>query len=183
MFHFLHGKVQKIWSESLIISNNFGIQALYTGNQKEWDFFLYPYMDENRKSVFYFAFDTREQKSNFKQMLKISGVWPKTAFQICQLPTGELKAAIETLDAKFFQQIPGIWPKLAKKIILELKGTFDLQQAESIDTKHKIFKSVVKTLKNLGYDATKVQEVLRTYEGNLDQADLSEVVKWTISRL
>lgn len=116
-------------------------------------------------------------------MLKISGVWPKTAFQICQLPTGELKAAIETLDAKFFQQIPGIWPKLAKKIILELKGTFDLQQAERIDTKHKVFKSVVKTLKNLGYDATKVQEVLRTYKGNLDQADLSEVVKWTISRL
>ena len=97
--------------------------------------------------------------------------------------SAQLKAAIETLDAKFFQQIPGIWPKLAKKIILELKGTFDLQQAESIDTKHKIFKSVVKTLKNLGYDATKVQEVLRTYEGNLDQADLSEVVKWTISRL
>ena len=116
-------------------------------------------------------------------MLKISGVWPKTAFQICQLPSGELKEAIDKLDAKFFQQIPGIWPKLAKKIILELKGTFDLQQAESIDTKHKIFKSVVKTLKNLGYDATKVQEVLRTYEGDLDQADLSEVVKWTISRL
>ena len=116
-------------------------------------------------------------------MLGISGVWPKTAFQICQLPSLELKEAIETLDAKFFQQIPGIWPKLAKKIILELKGTFDLQQAESIDTKHKIFKSVVKTLKNLGYDATKVQEVLRNYEGDLDQADLSEVVKWTISRL
>jgi len=42
---------------------------------------------------------------------------------------------------------------------------------------------VVKTLKNLGYDATKVQEVLRNYEGDLDQTDLSEVVKWTISRL
>lgn len=183
MFHFLHGKVQKIWSEILIISDNFGIQALYAGTQKEGDFFLYPYMDENRKSVFYFAFDNQDQKSSFEQMLKISGVWPKTAFQICQLPSGELKEAIDKLDAKFFQQIPGIWPKLAKKIILELKGTFDLQQAESIDTKHKIFKSVVKTLKNLGYDATKVQEVLRNYEGDLDQADLSEVVKWTISRL
>ena len=63
MFYFLHWKVQKIWSESLIISDNFGIQALYAGTQKEWDFFLYPYMDENRKSVFYFAFDCKRKRT------------------------------------------------------------------------------------------------------------------------
>lgn len=183
MFHFLRWKVQKIWSESLILTDTFGIQTLYAGSQREGDFFLYPYLDENRKSVFYFAFDTFEQKGSFEQMLKISGVWPKTAFQICQLPLWELKEAIEKLDAKFFQQIPGIGPKLAKKIILELKGTFDLAQAESIDSKHKIFKSVVKTLKNLWYEATKVESVLKTYEGDLDQADMTELVKWTISRL
>jgi len=47
---------------------------------------LYPYLDEGKKSVFYFAFDTLEQKQNFEQMLKVSGVGPKTAFQIAQIP-------------------------------------------------------------------------------------------------
>ena len=183
MFHFLHGKVQKIWSESLIISDNFGIQALYAGNQKEWDFFLYPYMDENRKSVFYFAFDTLEQKQNFEQMLKVSGVGPKTAFQIAQIPIWELAGAIENLDTKLFQSIPWIGPKLAKKIILELKGNFQLSQASSIDVNQKLFKAVVKSLKNLGYDGQNVKAILSQYQWDLDKADLAEVVKWVISQL
>jgi Holliday junction DNA helicase RuvA len=54
-------------------------------------------------------------------MLKISGIGPKTAFQIVQLPKESLENAIKTLDAKFFQAIPGIGPKSAKKILLELK--------------------------------------------------------------
>ncbi len=93
----------------------------YAGSKNEGDFFLYPYLDEQKKSVFYFAFDTFEQKESFEQMLKISGVGPKTAFQIVQIPVEELARAIEQLDTKLFQSIPGIGPKLAKKIILELK--------------------------------------------------------------
>ena len=67
------------------------------------------------------SFDIFEQKEAFEQMLKISGVGPKTAFQIVQIPVEELARAIEQLDTKLFQSIPGIGPKLAKKIILELK--------------------------------------------------------------
>lgn len=93
----------------------------YAGSKNEGDFFLYPYLDEQKKSVFYFAFDIFEQKESFEQMLKISGVGPKTAFQIVQIPVEELARAIEQLDTKLFQSIPGIGPKLAKKIILELK--------------------------------------------------------------
>jgi hypothetical protein len=64
----------------------FGVQVAYAGGQLEGEFFLYPYLDEGKKSVFYFAFDTLEQKQNFEQMLKVSGVGPKTAFQIAQIP-------------------------------------------------------------------------------------------------
>ena len=93
----------------------------YAGSKNEGDFFLYPYLDEQKNSVLYFAFDAFEQKESFQQMLKISGVGPKTAFQIVQIPVEELARAIEQLDTKLFQSIPGIGPKLAKKIILELK--------------------------------------------------------------
>ena len=61
------------------------------------------------------------QREAFEQMLKMSGVGPKTAFQIVQIRLEELARAIEQLDTKLFQSIPGIGPKLAKKIILELK--------------------------------------------------------------
>jgi len=54
-------------------------------------------------------------------MLKVSGIGPKTAFQIVQLPKESFLQAIKTVDVKFFQSIPGIGPKSAKKILLELK--------------------------------------------------------------
>ena len=116
-------------------------------------------------------------------MLKVSGVGPKTAFQIAQIPIWELAEAIENLDTKLFQSIPWIGPKLAKKIILELKGNFQLSQASSIDVNQKLFKAVVKSLKNLGYDGQNVKAILSQYQWDLEKADLAEVVKWVISQL
>jgi hypothetical protein len=53
---------------------------------------------------------------------------------------------------------------LAKKIILELKGNFQLSQASSIDVNQKLFKAVVKSLKNLGYDGQNVKAILSQYQ-------------------
>lgn len=183
MFHFFVWSLKKIKSEAFLVNPHFWVQVTYAGNQKEGEFFLYPYLDEQKKSVFYFAFDTFEQKESFEKMLKISGVGPKTAFQIVQIPIDELARAIEQLDTKLFQTIPGIGPKLAKKIILELKGNFQLQEAFDIGQNQKLFKSVVKSLKNLGYDAARVKEVLASYPEPLENKDLSEVVKWVIGKL
>lgn len=183
MFHFFIWKIKKIKSEIFLVNSSFWIQVFYAGKQQQGEFFLYPYIDENKKSVFYFAFDHFEEKEAFEKMLKISGVGPKTAFQTIQIPLAELSEAIEHLDTKVFQTIPGIWPKLAKKIILELKGNFKLDEAMGINQDQKIFKSVVKSLKNLGYDAQQVKSVLTTYPENLEKADLAEVIKWVIWKL
>lgn len=91
------------------------------GAKKRGIFFSIPIWMNKRSQFFILLFEYFEQKEAFEQMLKISGVGPKTAFQIVQIPVEELARAIEQLDTKLFQSIPGIGPKLAKKIILELK--------------------------------------------------------------
>lgn len=116
-------------------------------------------------------------------MLKVSGVGPKTAFHIVQIPLEELKEAIDKLDTKLFQTIPGIGPKLAKKIILELKGSFNLSEAVGIEKGQKVFKTVVKSLSNLGYESQRIKEVLATYPGNLEQEDLADIIKRVIKQL
>ncbi len=183
MFHYFTGELKKIKSESFLVNSSFWVQVNYAGTQKKGDFFLYPYLDDQKKSVFYFAFDTFEQKEAFEKMLKISGVWPKTAFQIVQIPIDELASAIDQLDSKVFQSIPGIWPKLAKKIILELKGSFQLTEAISMDQNQKLFKAVVKSLQNLGYEAARIKEVLKTYPHKLEKDQLAEVMKWVIKEM
>lgn len=183
MFHYFTGELKKIKSEAFLVNPSFWIQVHYAGNQKKGDFFLYPYLDDQKKSVFYFAFDSFEQKEAFEKMLKISGVWPKTAFQIVQIQISELATAIDQLDTKVFQSIPGIGPKLAKKIIIELKGSFKLTEAFEVEQDQKLFKAVVKSLQNLGYEVARVKEVLKTYPHKLEKDQLAEIVKWVIKEM
>jgi Holliday junction resolvasome RuvABC DNA-binding subunit len=52
----------------------FGIQIQYLGAKNQGEFFLYPYLDDNKKTIIYFCFDTAEQKTLFESLLKINGV-------------------------------------------------------------------------------------------------------------
>ena len=183
MIHYFSWEVKKIWNEVFLKNSSFGIQVLYSWSQTQWDFFIYPYFDDQRKTFGYFAFDTLEQKTSFESLLKISWVWPKTAFQIVQLPLNELKDAVENLDAKFFQSIPGVGPKMAKKIVLELKDNVQIFEAVQVDQDQKLFKSVTKSLQNFGFESSRVKELLRNYPEKLTEENLPNVVKWVISEM
>ncbi|MDR0860760.1 MAG: hypothetical protein LBO09_07505 [Candidatus Peribacteria bacterium] len=74
MFHFFHGTLQRSSALTLLKNDLFGIQVSYAGKQTTGDFFLYPHLDDTKKTVFYFAFDTPAQKQLFESLLKISGI-------------------------------------------------------------------------------------------------------------
>ena len=160
-----------------------GIQVHYLGNQNQGEFFLYPYIDDNKKTIFYFCFDTIKQKVLFESLLKINGVWPKTAFQISQLPQENIQQALKNVDVKFFQAIPGIGPKSAKKILLQLKGTFDIEDMQRMDIDQKIYKNIITSLKGFGYSADSIKSTLQKYEGTVSKDNMSEVIKWIISQM
>jgi len=87
------------------------------------------------------------------------------------------------MDTKFFQAIPGIGPKSAKKIILELKGTINLADMHTIELDQKLFKDIVKSLKGFGYDTDSVKSALSKYEGTLSKENMGEVIKRVISQI
>ncbi|HBB04014.1 TPA: hypothetical protein DCZ39_03910 [Patescibacteria group bacterium] len=64
-----------------------------------------------------------------------------------QLPPENLKQALKNVDVKFFQAIPGIGPKSAKKIVLQLRGTFDVEDIQRMDIDQKLYKNIVTSLK------------------------------------
>ncbi len=183
MFHLITWKVTPLWTKKYIQNQVFGIEAFYLWNQSDWNFFLYPYLDDNKKTIIYYAFDTINQKTVFEDMLKISGIGPKTAFQIVQLPAESLQNAIKTLDAKFFQSIPGIWPKSAKKILLELKWSINFDEVQSIDMDQKLYKDIIKSLKNFWYDTEKIKTTLQSYPEKITKSNMSEVIKWVIGKI
>jgi len=183
MFHCFIGNIRHIGGEILLSNDMFGIHIQYIGKQNQGEFFLYPYLDDTKKTIIYYAFDTIDQKTTFVTLLKISGVGPKTAFQISQLPKENLQNALKNVDVKFFQAIPWIWPKSAKKILLQLRGTFDVEDIQRMDIDQKLYKNIVSSLKGFGYSADQVKDTLQKYEWTITKDNVSQVIKRIISQI
>ena len=185
MLHYITWSIQQIDSSNILIINpTFGIQALYNGKQKtKGEFFLFPYMDENLKTVSYFAFDTIQQKNAFSQMLKISGVGPKTAFGIANMDPKTLQNAIETFDVKTLQWIPWVWPKTAKRLLVELKSTLTKKDVAKLTIDDKLLRSIVQSMKSHGFNANDIKKKLADCSIPLDKDHLPDILKWLISNV
>lgn len=185
MFHYIVGSVQKLDDTTVfIVTPTFGVQALYSGSQKnKGEFFLFPYMEENLKTISYFAFDSMQDKKTFEQMLKISWVGPKTAFGIANMDQKILKNAVENFDIKPLQKIPWVGPKTAKRLLVELKSTLTKKDISKLTIDEKLFKSIVSSLKSQGYDAVSIKKELRNCPISLDKEHLPEIMKWLLSVL
>ncbi len=70
-----------------------------------------------------FGFLTNDERSTFRQLVKISGVGPRTALSILSgLSVAELAAAVSRQESGRLVKVPGIGKKTAERLLLELKG-------------------------------------------------------------
>lgn len=70
-----------------------------------------------------FGFLTAEERATFRQLVKITGVGPRTALSILSgLSVGELAQAVSQQQAGRLVKVPGIGKKTAERLLLELKG-------------------------------------------------------------
>lgn len=68
-----------------------------------------------------YGFATREEKELFLMLITISGIGPKMAITILSgASPAQFKARIQAGDEKALRLIPGIGPKTAKRILVEL---------------------------------------------------------------
>jgi holliday junction DNA helicase RuvA len=70
-----------------------------------------------------FGFGSHEERSTFKQLIKISGVGARTALSILSgMSVADLAQAITLQEAGRLIKVPGIGKKTAERLLLELKG-------------------------------------------------------------
>ena len=70
-----------------------------------------------------FGFLTHDERSTFRQLVRISGVGPRTALAILSgLSVSELAAAVSRQESGRLVKVPGIGKKTAERLLLELKG-------------------------------------------------------------
>ncbi|MEB0264202.1 Holliday junction branch migration protein RuvA, partial [Mucilaginibacter sp. 10I4] len=70
-----------------------------------------------------FGFGSAEERSTFRQLIKISGVGARTALSILSgMSVSDLAQAITLQEASRLTRVPGIGKKTAERLLLELKG-------------------------------------------------------------
>ena len=70
-----------------------------------------------------YGFLSHEERSTFRQLVKISGVGPRTALSILSgLSVAELAQAVALQESGRLVKVPGIGKKTAERLLLELKG-------------------------------------------------------------
>ena len=70
-----------------------------------------------------YGFGTAQERGTFRELIKISGVGPRTALSILSgMGVNELAQAISLQEAGRLVKVPGIGKKTAERLLLELKG-------------------------------------------------------------
>ncbi len=87
---------------------------------------LLTYLQVREDGLSLFGFGSGAEKEAFERLVAISGVGPKAALAILSyLSPLELAYAALGDDEKLIKQAPGVGPKLAKRIVLELKSAYE----------------------------------------------------------
>ena len=83
---------------------------------------LYTHLNIREDAHVLFGFASLQERSLFRELIKLNGVGPKLALAILSgLSVGEFWNIVRTQDASRLTQLPGIGKKTAERLVLELK--------------------------------------------------------------
>lgn len=127
---------------------------------------IYTYFSVREDGMSLFGFLSRQDLAMFKLLIGVNGIGPKSALGILSaLRPDVLRMAVASGDAKTISRAPGVGPKTAQRIILDLKDKIrpedvlaggleeSLAVPEEISGVGQAGKEAVEALTALGYSA------------------------------
>lgn len=130
---------------------------------------LYTYLNVREDAMELFGFASKGELNTFKMLIGITGVGPKVALAILSdLTSEQIAMCVSSGDSKTLTRANGVGPKLAQRIVLELKDKikgvvdtagFDIGKGSVIADTGNVPKAVA-ALAVLGYSAADVTPIL-----------------------
>ncbi len=129
MFYSITGKVMHLEPQAIVLETggiafylNTTMTTLKTVGEKGTVQTLYTYLNVREDAMDLFGFATEQELACFKLLISVSGVGPKAGLAILsELTPDKLSLSLATGDTKALTKAQGIGPKIAKRIVLELK--------------------------------------------------------------
>lgn len=167
------------------------LSRLHTGQETR----VWTYLNVSQDAITLYGFLDSSSKKMFLQLIKVNGVGPKVALSLLStLTANDLAKAVADNDATALAKAPGIGKKGAQKIILELKGSINLEDLgekapQSGASTDPGAKQVVEGLMSLGWHQQDAQYAVReACESNgiampLSQEDVPQVLRLALTSL
>lgn len=133
------------------------------------------------------GFADKEQKRIYTRLTAVSGVGPKAAIAILSvLSPRELVKAVAENDYKAIARANGVGPKMAQKVVLELKGKVDktaLDEMSAVEDNTSsgdpVYIEAMQALIALGYQANEAKQALK----DVNAKNSREMIRIALSRL
>ncbi|MDN5347885.1 MAG: holliday junction helicase RuvA [Clostridia bacterium] len=195
MIGLIRGKLLQIWPEGILVETG-GLSFLVRvpdGQElpspgSEVQFYTCLLLRDEKLELY--GFKSREELNLFNLLLRVAGIGPSGALKIIgAVPPDQLVQAIIAEDAVFLRSFPGIGPKKAARLIVELK---DRLLAMSRDLGHKapggrttksVEEEVLAALFALGYTAAEVAGPLAEVRREEQTSEAPELLRLVLQRL
>lgn len=151
---------------------------------------LFTYMNVKEDDISLFGFASREELSVFNMLISVSGVGPKMGIAVlAAMSPSEFSLAVATGDYKAISKSKGIGPKLAQRIVLELKDKINKDIKSQEQAPEETFEPVptgyisndaISALMVLGYSSKEASKlVAKVYK---DGMTLEETVRQALKQ-
>lgn len=130
-----------------------------------------------------YGFGSANERAAFRELIKISGVGPRTALSVLSgMSVADIAQAVTAQDAGRLVKVPGIGKKTAERLLLELKGKIGadlgLPGGGTPVTDHQ--GDILQALVGLGYSDKEAQAALKSLPKDIG---VSEGIKQALKAL
>lgn len=172
MYYYVKGTITMINRDHIVVDcAGIGYQ-IYVANpydyKKDEETLVYTYLQVREDAKLLYGFKTEEQRELFLKLIQVKGIGCKTAIGILACGDyGRVVSAIEEGNVNYLKKIPGIGPKAAQQIILDLQGKLVLESKDQTVV-NEAMNEAIEVLKALGYKAAEINQAMKKIEDVLD---------------
>ena len=172
MYAYIKGFIKEIESNYIVLDNNGIGYLIYTPNPYSFnideEYTVYIYQNVKEDELTLYGFKLKEEKDLFLKLIEVKGLGCKMALPI--IATGSINGIIDAIEREnilYLKKFPKIGDKVAKQIILDLKGKLNTNGVVTTSNNDEL----IEVLKGLGYKLTDILKVVRQVNTNLSLED------------
>ncbi len=172
MYGYISGIIKDIESNYIVIDNNGIGYLIYVPNpyyyqlDNSYIIYTYNYIREDEYSLY--GFKSKEELNLFLKLISVKGLGPKMALPM--IATGSISGIADAINREnilYLKKFPKIGEKLAKQIVLDLKGKLETIGVGISDTEIETENELKEALIALGYKEKEIIPVIAKVDTSL----------------